>query len=543
LLAACCLGVVGIGPAAVSADENPYCQQDLAANSSVLNVEYLCRIPTVRHSWDASGNLVRDPATASGYRETQTQAIALNFMDYGNPRSDQPEGAATKDVLFVAGRFGLKAFDITRPTQPKLLDWLGDGIDDPLLADGNPGNGSQANRKGLLDDMWENEDMDVDEKRKLVFLSRDPRAYGGNTNSGESGIYVVDVRHPEKMEVIAYVKVPAGHTTTCVNDCKWLWTGGPAPSTAQQGQGWAGRPIFVTDMRDPHNPKVYADPVDTARNDGVTDYAHDVQVDSAGVAWVSGRGGIRGYWTKGRHFDPVQGASRVATAFDPIPYAGGGIAEAAAPSRFFHNSWRPTGETADDGAPAQYGDLIYGTEEDFRGGCASDGAFVISSLEGSYGGQAWRSTPASPFRLRTVGTWKPAGQPGSSTSADCSAHYFQMQDGLVAYSFYSQGLRLLDVSDPTAIKQVGYFRPGNGTSWAPYFHKGLIYTADRQGVYVLRPTVAAGQLRQAVAEPRALLSTGGGAPEADPVTERLAGLSRPEGFLCSLPLDESELTE
>ncbi len=129
--------VVGIGPAASGADENPYCQRDLAANSSVLNVEYLCRIPTTRHSWDANGNLITDPASPTGYRETQTQAISLNFIDYGNPRADQPDGAATKDVLFVSGRFGLKAFDITRPTAPKLLDWLGDGVDDPILPNGS----------------------------------------------------------------------------------------------------------------------------------------------------------------------------------------------------------------------------------------------------------------------------------------------------------------------------------------------------------------------------------------------------------------------
>ena len=516
--------VVGIGPSASGADENPYCQRDLAANSSVLNVEYLCRIPTTRHSWDANGNLITDPASPTGYRETQTQAISLNFIDYGNPRADQPEGAATKDVLFVSGRFGLKAFDITRPTAPRLLDWLGDGVDDPILPNGSP----QPNRLGLLDDMWENEDMDVDPDRKLVFLSRDPRAYGGNTSTGESGIYVIDVRHPDRMEVIAYVSVPAGHTTTCVNDCKWLWTGGPARA-ATQPSSWGGRPIWVTDLRDPYHPKVHPDPIDTGRNDGVTDYAHDVQVDSAGVAWVSGRGGIRGYWTKGLHFDPVLGEKRVATAFDPIPYAGGGIAESAAPSRFFHNSWHPAG------------DLIYGTEEDFRSGCAADGAFVIASLAGSYGGQGWRSTPSSPFRLQTVGTWKPAGQPGSSTSSDCSAHYFQMQDGIVAYSFYSQGVRFLDVSEPTSIKQVGYFRPANGTSWAPYFHKGLVYTADRNGVYVLRPTVEAGQLQQAVAEPRALSARADDAvPEADPEVERLAALARPDGFLCSLPLDESD---
>jgi hypothetical protein len=533
LLGLRCIVALGVGPATSTAVDDPYCQHDLAANSSVLNVDYICRIPTTRHSWDATGNLITDPASPSGYRETQTQVISINFIDYGNPRSDQPAGAATKDVMFVSGRFGLKAFDITRPEQPVLLDWLRDGVDDPILPDGSP----QPNRKGLLDDMWENEDVSVDQDRKLVFLSRDPRAYGGNTNSGESGVYIIDARHPERLEVLSYVRVPAGHTTTCINDCKWLWTNGPAASTEQQALGWGGRPVFVTDIRDPHHPKVYPEPVDLGRNDGRTDYSHDVQVDANGIAWVSGRGGVRGYWTKGLHHDPLLGAVRVATAWEPIPYAGGGISETAAPSRFMHNSWHPAGTDAGDGAdPAIYGDLIYATEEDFRGGCAADGAFVIASLTGSFGGEGWRSTTTQPFRLETVGTWKPAGQPGSSTSGDCSAHYFQMQDRIVAYSFYSQGVRFLDISDPTNPIQVGYFRPNNGTSWAPYFHKGLLYTADRNGVYVLRPTVAAGELRSAVAEPAAL--TAASEPAADPEVERIAGLARPTGMLCSLPITD-----
>ena len=42
-------------------------------------------------------------------------------------------------------------------------------------------------------------------------------------------------------------------------------------------------------------------PVDLFRRDGVTAYSHDVQVDDDGIAWVSGDGGTRGYYTDGRH--------------------------------------------------------------------------------------------------------------------------------------------------------------------------------------------------------------------------------------------------
>jgi hypothetical protein len=551
----CVLALGVVAPATAIAATTPpqdrnWCGQIAPTPTwSVKNVEVLCRIDTVRHTWNADGSLATDPNTPSGYRETLTQAIAVNFIDYGNPRVDQPAPAAPRDVMFVAGRFGLKSFDITNPSQPKLLDWLGDGINDPFLVDGNPGIGSQAPRRGTIDDMWENEDMDVDGERKLVFLSRDPRAYGGSTGNpaSRSGIYVIDVRNPENLNPISFAETPTGHTTTCVNSCRWVWTGGPAANTEQQAMGWAGRPIFVTDMRDPYHPKVNPVPIDTARNDGRTDYAHDVQVDAAGVAWVSGRGGVRGYWTSGLHFDPLIGAKRVATANNPVPYGGGGLEETVFPfrtsnSRFMHNAWRPLGDDAPD---PSYGDLIYATEEEFAGGsypngCANDGPLFISSLEGSYGGQAWNSTPANKFRLKTVATWHPFGKEGSSTSTDCSAHYFQIKDRILSMSFYSQGSRFLDISDPTNPTEIAYFRPGTG-SWATYPHKGLYYSADRNGVYVLRLTVKAGELSQAVDTAplqAAIAADATYAPEADAIEESRALLERPAGALCSIPLDE-----
>ena len=80
------------------------------------------------------------------------------------------------------------------------------------------------------------------------------------------------------------------------------------PTTKQEQAGWlGGRPIIVTDLRDPSNPVGYPQkPVDLFRQDGVTAYAHDVDVDDAGIAWVAGLGGTRGYYTEGLHWDPVQ---------------------------------------------------------------------------------------------------------------------------------------------------------------------------------------------------------------------------------------------
>ncbi|MCM6773700.1 hypothetical protein NDR87_09485 [Nocardia sp. CDC159] len=385
-------------------------------------------------------------------------AIALQFLQYG-PR----------DVLVVSGSFGLKTYDLTaNPAAPKLI--------------------GQLNMPG----MWETEDTEVDPVRKRVFLARDPRAFGGNTGTGESGIYVVDLARPEKPTVMSYVKVPAGHTTTCINDCQYLWTGGPAKANSMPAE-WGGRPIWVTDIRNPRSPKVFPEPIELARNDGKTDYVHDVQVDQTGVAWVSGRGGVRGYWTAGMHTDPVTGKMRMASPTEPVPHAGGGIQETAAPSKFMHNSFRPIGTRSHDGGTDRWGhgNLIYTTEESFVDGCAGDGVLVIASLEGSYGGEGWRSTPQKPFRLRTIGTWSVAGQEGSDpASGDCSAHYFEVRDKILVQSFYGQGTRFLDISDPTNPKQVAYYRPTGTRAWAPYWHRGLVYVADnKRGIDIIKLTL------------------------------------------------------
>ena len=273
---------------------------------------------------------------------------------------------------------------------------------------------------------WQNEDMDVDQSRKLVLISRDPRSYRGSTSRepGETdpngatniaGVYVVDARNPARLKLLAFQQLPTGHTTTCINDCRWLWTGGPAATTTQQKAplNWTGgRPLIVTDLRDPAHPVAHADkPIDLFRQDGVTAYSHDVQVDDMGIAWVSGQGGTRGYWTDGWHRDPLTGRKREATALNPIPYAGGGFPESETADDeggFEHNAERPVGRNA----PAAYrsGKYLIATEEDFADadlGCSQQGHFNVASLDGSYNGEAWRSTPARKFRLKVVGSWAP----------------------------------------------------------------------------------------------------------------------------------------
>lgn len=399
-------------------------------------------------------------------------ATSINFLSYG-------VGRATRDIMMVNGRFGLQSWDLADPANPVLLDHL---TSEELEL---PGDDSGT--------FWQNEDMDVDERRKLVFMARDPRAYGGSTSDPDdvAGVYIVDAANPENLELRTFVDLPTGHTSTCVNDCDYLWTGGPASNTDQSAEWPGGRPVIVTDIRDLDNIVTSPVAVDTGRADGVTAYAHDVQVDAAGIAWVSGAGGVRGYHTDGRHDDPTTGERRLATATDPVPFAGGGFPASVAPSSFMHNSFRPVRETLRDGPrPGRThrpGSLIMATEEAFSSPtCDGVGMFSIASLEGSYDGEGWSSTPEDPFRLDVIGTWSPADADEVFAAAFCSAHYFEVRDGIVAYSWYAQGTRFLDVSDPTNPIQIAYYRPTGTVSWAPYFHGDYVYVADiSRGVDVL----------------------------------------------------------
>jgi hypothetical protein len=452
-------------------------------------------------------------------------ATAINFLQYGK-----------RDVMLVTGRFGLRSYDITKPDKPKFLDAVDN---EALRLQGDPPVDTDDS-DGQISTYWQNEDMDVDRRRKLVFMARDPRSFRGTTASDTSvaGVYIVDAKDPKRLGIITFHQLPTGHTTTCINGCDYLWTGGPASAVSQRPAWPGGRPIIVTDIRDPAHPVTSSTPVDLLRDDGVTAYSHDVQVDGEGIAWVSGTGGVRGYWTQGRHVDPLTGAERQATAIDPIPYAGGEFDHGAAPSEFMHNAFRPAGDELGDGPAPGHGydpsELILATEEaDAPPDCDGLGQFSIATLEGSYGGEGWRSTEAQPFRLKTVGTWNPHDQEGTlvNDTIYCSAHYFDAKDGILAYSWYDQGTRFVDVSDPTNPVQVAYYRPDDGVSWAPYYHRGYVYVADHgRGVDILK-------LKRGAHAGRAVRAPKSSARHRRLAQRASAGL-RPDpllGWMCPLP--------
>ena len=186
-------------------------------------------------------------------------ATAINFLSYSN----------RSDVMLVTGRFGLKTYSLSDPANPALLDEI---TAEELRLEGDPPvdfTPDSAPRSTF----WQNEDMDVDRTRKLALISRDPRAYAGSTTRepGEpdpngatniAGVYIVDAKDPRRLKLLAFQQLPTGHTTTCVNGCEALWTGGPAATDRQKAElGWVGgRPIIVTDLTNPRQPRAPDEP-------------------------------------------------------------------------------------------------------------------------------------------------------------------------------------------------------------------------------------------------------------------------------------------
>ncbi len=452
------------------------------------------------------------------------------------------------DVLVAVGRFGVRTFDLSDPENPTPLDHL---TSDELRLEGD-----------TAGTFWQSESTNVDHRRSLIFLSRDPRAYNKPQNTGTSGVYIIDASNPSNLELIIYHPIPAGHPSTCIEECRFLWTGGPAPAVGQPAD-WVGRPIFVTDIRDARRPYTFPEPIDLGRRNGVTDYSHDVEVDNAGIAWVSGRGGVRGYRTSGTHWDPVREEVRTATAWDPIPYAGGGgPASWNNTSGAIHNSERPIdaahrpgnrGQRDNDRSERPFakdgsnlaahgfapGELVFATHEDFQSTCAATGKLYIASLRGSFNGESWKSTTANPFSLDIVSTWHPWQQEGTNPStSSCSGHYFRMKDGIVYMSWYGQGLRAIDVRDPYNPTQVAYFRPNGTSSYTPMLYKDLVYNADngRGVIDILRVNKAAFNV---VASGQSVVAPAISAAAIDAAMEGLA----PDallGWMCPIPVEAVE---
>jgi hypothetical protein len=323
------------------------------------------------------------------------------------------------------------------------------------------------NRVGRVDlPNAQNEDVDVGDG--ILLVSDDPHGWRGL-------LHVVDVRDPTRPRVVGrlrtwtrgiFAKGPRaedqprkrgiGHTATCIDGCRWAYLAG---STAG---------IDIVDLRNPARPRIAGR--FAAREAAGGNGTHDVEQDSRGIAWITGGGGTAGYDVS----NPLRPRLLYSTGRSARRGPLNGL--------IHHNSQRLPGR------------VMAVTEEDFADRCRSSGSF-----------QTWRFGRRG--RMSVLDTFEVERDPWSRLI--CSAHWFDIRDGLVAQGFYEAGLRLLDVSDPSNIRQVGFWAPQDGMIWAAVFAPtdatgSTVYAVDHNvGVQVvaidraaLRPVT-----RQPVARP------------------------------------------
>jgi hypothetical protein len=234
-----------------------------------------------------------------------------------------------------------------------------------------------------------------------------------------------------------------------------------------------------------------------ARDLGVV---HDVQVDAEGLVWAVGYGGTAGYRIPAdpeAYLEVLTGEDRrlgdlvAGTGDKAISRYGShfGTDDTEFNDFVHHNSHRVAGTG-----------LVYVTEEDYtRPGCRGAGAFQVweapTATDPETG--AVRLVEGGEMELRDAWTTELVADV-AAPAAVCSAHYFDVRptDGLVAQAWYEQGIRLLDTSDPSDVRQVGFFALPSALSWAAYWSPEdptVLYALDAShGIDVLRVDVEAG---------------------------------------------------
>jgi hypothetical protein len=366
---------------------------------------------------------------------------------------------------FVTGWTGIEVLDIAKPAAPERVGTL------PLPH-------------------FENEDVDLCGDTLVVVNDREAKDIG-------AVMYVVSIKDPTSPAIKAVLPLGltgegrgAGHIANFVKpDCSQAWVDG-------------GDHVEVVDLSKPSAPKSLGKFESAASDSDAFRVSHDTERDRTGTIWNVGGGGAAGYRLTDDPLKPKLLATTGKAGRNPSPYN----------DFILHNSQRR-------------GDTLLITEEDYvdtsevpPGGCRGQGKFETWDVSGLKKGtlkplDTWETELNGMFTDGSVDSKAPV-------TANCSSHWFDAKHGVAAVGWYEQGVRFLDYRTPSKIKQVGYYIPAAGSTWAAYWSptdskNQIVYTADAyRGVDVLRIN-GGGQGAQKVKAP--VLDQWFGSPTTDSV--------------------------
>ena len=308
---------------------------------------------------------------------------------------------------------------------------------------------------------FENEDVDLCGNVLLVVNDREAQDLG-------SVMYVISLVNPTVPTVSAILPLGltgsgrgSGHIANFVKtDCTQAWVDG-------------GDHVEVVDLTIPSAPRSLGK-FESAASLSDFNVSHDTELDSTGTAWNVGGGGAAAYRVTANPLAPQLLGTTGDAGRNPSPYN----------DFILHNSQRR-------------GKTLLVTEEDYidtdevpPGGCRGQGKF-----------ETWDVSGLGKGAITPLGTWETelngmftggAVDSKAPVTVNCSSHWFDARDGVAAVGWYEQGVRFLDYRTPTAIAQVGYYIPANGSTWAAYWsptdpNGEIVYTADAyRGIDVLK---------------------------------------------------------
>jgi hypothetical protein len=138
--------------------------------------------------------------------------------------------------------------------------------------------------------------------------------------------------------------------------------------------------------------------------------------------------------------------------------------------------------------PAQGGNLVIVTDEDF----APFPAGFLRIFD--------TSDPGNPFQIGAYATDGTLNNP----SGDHGAHNVIVRGSRAYLSWYREGIRVVDISQPANPREIAAFVPPPGTSpgffWGVYVHKDLILGSDEEGGLFILKQEATGELNKKATE-------------------------------------------
>jgi len=401
----------------------------MASRSRIVST--LCALVAAGAVWGAS------PAAGQGLPAEQPLAASPNVHLLGHIPGTAAGMNFKGHYAYVTGWGGVTVLDITQADAPKVAGVL------PLPH-------------------FENEDVDLCGNTLIVVNDREAKDIG-------SVMYVIDISQAASPSIAAVLPLGltgsgrgSGHIANFVKaDCTQAWIDG-------------GDHVEVVDLTNPRAPKSLGKFESAASMSDAFKVSHDTELDSTGTVWNVGGGGAAGYALTADPLAPQLLGTTGTAGRNPSPYN----------DFILHNSQRR-------------GNTLLITEEDYidtdevpPGGCRGQGKF-----------ETWDVSNLKSGAITPLGTWETelngmftggAADSKAPVTVNCSSHWFDAQRGVAAVGWYEQGVRFLDYRTPTAIAQVGYYIPPNGSTWAAYWSptdpKGeIVYTADAfRGIDVLR---------------------------------------------------------